>query len=60
MELLAADLDGFVEGTEAERAQRVEEGADFTIRICTATSLVRAGGPYDTMTFRTAAQMMTS
>src|SRR5689334_24528893 len=26
MERFAADLDGFVEGTEAERAQRVEEG----------------------------------
>jgi len=27
MERFAADLDGFVEGTEAERAQRVEEGS---------------------------------
>src|SRR3979409_1149934 len=26
MERFTADLDGFVEGTEAERAQRVEEG----------------------------------
>ena len=26
MERFAADLDGFVEGTEAERAQRVQEG----------------------------------